>query len=639
MALLVCGLLYGMAEFARQAWWMPSPPGVPGDSGGDLLAHLALGSSAVALPGLVAWLVLSGLPPWLSRVRWFLTAVSALLPTTMLVCDRAAELLRWEWTLYQVGGFGYYLRLFALAMVVVVVPALLIAVRRPGRTLPRIVNAFALVLIVASPFVLVMQLRAAGPGTGPDAWPDAWLDAGPNMTIAPRPSSSTPNVLLITVDTLRQDALSAYGGPVELPTAMQQAQPLDGWSVASWTKPAMASLFTGLAPTGHGADQTHTHSSTLGWWPEQWQQAGWATAAVTTNTFLRRRFTFDRGFAHFEHAEELGWLEPIARTFWAEWWQRRAVDRGEPDRADRRVKRAQRWLQRADPSRPWLLWVHLMDPHLPYHLRGAQGAPSVDERPAWAAPLEAVLQDDRFLDFKGAREGRVVTTEQEREALHRLYLTEVDFAMHWVAELIETARSSAGERGLVWVLTSDHGEEFWEDGGFEHGHSLHDTVLRVPLLVGGNASPRLAVDAGTRLRLIDLGPLLTSRIGPGSFDARAWSGLLEGEPGLDAYALGQNSGPLTQLPLLAEGMLYGPPRSLVVAPDGRALERQDDTGVLTPQRRWSFDAASPDSTATGELRALLLELDLWRERNAGRGVAVQYDDELVRRLRAVGYLN
>jgi hypothetical protein len=147
------------------------------------------------------------------------------------------------------------------------------------------------------------------------------------------------------------------------------------------------------------------------------------------------------------------------------------------------------------------------------------------------------------------------------------------------------------------------------------------------------------VEAGTRLRLIDLGPLLTDRVGPGSFDARVWSGLLDGEPGLEAYAVGQNPGSTTQLPLLAEGMLYGPPRSLLVRPDGHALERQDGTGTLTAQRRWSLDTESPDSSATRELRALLLELDLWRERNAGRGVAVHYDAELERRLRAVGYLN
>lgn len=623
VGLLVLGLLYGAAEFARQAWWKPSPPGIPGDSGGDPLAHLALGLTAIALPGVIAWFLLRRVPPWLSRLRWLLTALVALLPTSVLVMDSLAELRRWTWTGYEIGGLPYYVRLVAIGLAVAFVPAVLFAVRRPGRWLPRPLGALALLVIAAAPFGLVVRMSPAEGGA----------------VGGPLPGADAPCVLLITVDTLRQDALAPYGGPVELPVAMREARALDGWSVSSWTRPSMASLFTALVPTGHGADRAHVQASTSPWWPEQWQRAGWNTAAVATNPFLRRRFDFDRGFTHFEHSEELRWLEPVARTFWAEWWQRRAVDRGEPDRADRRAARAEQWLAQADRSRPWLLWIHLMDPHLPYHLRGSEGAPRVEERPAWVSPLSDVLDRDRFTDLRGAREGRVVTTAEQRAALQRLYHTEVDFALHWLADLVEAAAEAAGDREFVWMLSSDHGEEFWDDGGFEHGHSLHDTVLRVPLLVGGSGMPRLGVDAGTRLRLHDVGPLLSSRLGPGSFEVRASSGLLEAASPLDRYGLGAVPTSGRPLPLLAEGLLYGPPRTLLVAPGGDAIERQDEAGALRVHRRWSLEADPPDTSRVRELRALLLELDLWRERNAGRGEVVEFDPELERRLRAVGYLD
>lgn len=623
VSLLVLGLLYGAAEFARQAWWKPSPPGIPGDSGGDGLAHLALGVAAVAVPGALAWFLLRRLPDWLSRVRWWLTAIAALLPTALLVLDRAAEQLHWDWTGVDVGGLTYYLRLSGLGLAAVLVPALLFAWKRPGRRAPRVLSGLALLLIVASPFVLAFGLRTAPVRTG----------VGP---VAP---PSAPCILLITVDTLRQDALAPYGGPVALPASLAQARVFDGRTVSSWTAPSMASLFTSLAPTGHGADKGRAPSTEVGWWPEVFQGAGWNTAAVVTNPFLRRRYGFDRGFAWYEHAEELGWLEPIARTFWAEWWQQRRVDRGEPDRADRRVARAQRWLEHRDPQRPWLLWLHLMDPHLPYHLRGPQGAASVDEAPDWLRPLEPVLEHDRFAALREAREGQVVNTPAQRGALQRLYHTEVDFAMHWVAELVESAQVAAGERELLWVLTSDHGEEFWDDGGFEHGHTLHDAVLRVPMLAGGTAASRLDLDDGSRLRLIDVGPMLAANLGPGPLDVRSASGLLEGSTLLDAYATGVVPAPGLATPLLAEGVLYGPPRTLLVAQDGVSLERRDDTGALVAGRRWGEATDAPDSVAIGGLRGLLIEVDLWRERNADRGVVVESDPDLERRLRAVGYLH
>jgi len=440
------------------------------------------------------------------------------------------------------------------------------------------------------------------------------------------------NLLLVTIDTVRRDGLSSYDGTS--PTALDSldATVHEGWAVSSWTQPSMASLFSGTVPTGHGSDRDHGPDPAVAWWTESVAATGTQTAAVVTNAYLRRRFGFDRGFAHYDHVEERPWLEPVARTILAEWTQAWMSARPGGSRADTVVRRAARWLERSDPQRPWFLWVHLLDPHLPYEVRETGGSVAPSSTPGWISPLTGHFENGGLRGVSANRDGELLGSDEERQALRRLYQTEVDFAAWWTRELIRIAEDASEGRELVWIVTSDHGEEFFEEGGFEHGHSLGDPVLRVPLLTSGlGEEPRVA-------RLIDLGPWILSAMWPGSagtFDPVQGTQLLETDQDLHPYAVAKPpvASDCGRPTMLAEGMLYGPPRTLFVSGDGRRLEREDETGVVR-----ELSACVMDSISTSTVEAPWRALDLWRERRTISPLRLEVDDDLRRQLRALGYI-
>jgi hypothetical protein len=290
------------------------------------------------------------------------------------------------------------------------------------------------------------------------------------------------------------------------------------------------------------------------------------------------------------------------------------------------------WLEGVDPARPWFLWVHLLDPHLPYELRGPGGAVAVGQRPGWIAPLAGQYEHGGFRELLLVREGVALTRPDERAAVRQLYQTEVDYAAWWARELVRAAQRASAGRELIWVVTSDHGEEFFEEGGYEHGHSLGDPVLRVPLLASGLGEDPRAV------RLIDLGPWILSHLQlteSSGFRPAEGSQLLASDSALVPFALPVVPGPVTCAPpaMLAEGLLYGPPRTRFVLPDGIRIERMDETGSLTEVPACAADAPGDPSPAPP-----WQALDFWRERRTLSPVSLDVDDDLRRQLRALGYV-
>ena len=266
--------------------------------------------------------------------------------------------------------------------------------------------------------------------------------------------AATPSILLVTVDTLRPDALGWVAGRNDTPRidalARESFRFESALSPVPLTLPAHASLLTGLDPPRHGVrDNGHVlgpEPRTLG---EALRARGYATGAVVSGYPLRRLFGLDRGFDHYD--DRL----PVAGD---EWKERPALDTTEAALA---------WLRSLPRSRPWFLWVHYYDPHDPY------APPERHRRPG----------------PRGAYDGEVAAVD---EAFGRL--------RGGIAGL------TAPER-LLTVLTADHGESLGEHGEDTHGFFVYDSTLRVPLLVhfpgrvpaGGSSAPA---------RLVDLAPTI-----------------------------------------------------------------------------------------------------------------------------------
>ena len=326
------------------------------------------------------------------------------------------------------------------------------------------------------------------------------LHAGMAPSAAPAPatrpearSARFPSVLLVTVDTLRADRLSSYGYP--RPTTPHLDRLLAGgarfanaYAAEPLTNPSLASLLTSRYPHEHGATRNGlpmrsgmaSLSTVLG-------KRGFRTAAFVGNWTLRDRLS---GMA--EHFDE--YHEVLTRKRWV-------VMKGEATAADI-TGSALDWLEafrRESPTRPFLLWVHYVEPHAPYRVQ------------------------EEFVGRLGYG-GRRDLGPAER------YDTEVAFVDAAIGELLAGAGRLAGGE-LMTVFAGDHGESLGHHGYWGHGRHLYEAGLRVPMGISwsGRVAPQVV---GASASLLDLAPTMLGLMGypalpgPRGFD---WTKVLGGE--------------------------------------------------------------------------------------------------------------
>lgn len=288
-------------------------------------------------------------------------------------------------------------------------------------------------------------------------------------------AAQPPNILLITIDTLRADHLSCYGYPLRTTPnidrlAAQGARFERAYTTIPLTGPAHISLFTGRYPQEHGArinGLACNEEARLVFWPQILRRHGYRNAAFVSAWPLTGRLSrLDRLFDHYD--EELGrsyqWLNS---SRWAEDVTPRAIA----------------WL-RATAHRPFFLWVHYFDPHAPYEYRKEFARP--------------------------ARIGRSrphVASEEMRARL-TAYDSEVAYTDHHVGKLLgELAALGLGDSTLV-VLLSDHGESLGEHGYVGHGRHLYENIVRIPLIFRWpGVIPAGKVIAG-EVSLVDVAPTM-----------------------------------------------------------------------------------------------------------------------------------
>jgi arylsulfatase A-like enzyme len=300
----------------------------------------------------------------------------------------------------------------------------------------------------------------------------------PSTERAPR----RPDVLLITIDTLRADHVGCYGYVRETTPnidelAARSIRYANAFSTSSWTLPAHASILTGLYPVEHGVQLPRTalppSAPTL---QELLGAQGYDTFAATSHVYLGDRWGFDRGWRTFDGS--LGpdsAHRPVARDV---------------------VGRGLRWLERRDESdRPFFIWLHIFDPHWDY-----SPPPPFDTMydPDYDGGMTGRYDSLKPFIKALARGPQPELPERDLRHLLALYDGEIRYVDHELGVLLDALR----ERGLfdstLIVLASDHGEEFMEHGSLEgHQWTLHDEVVRVPLLIKqpGGRDAGMVVDA------------------------------------------------------------------------------------------------------------------------------------------------
>lgn len=394
------------------------------------------------------------------------------------------------------------------AALIVTVALLALALYRKLRPFAEL--RFASAGMVAGSFVLFLVSAVAASAFAPSA--QQQQQRRPETTAGGR-----PNVILIVVDTLRADAVdvaradgdSGVGRIAADGVVFRQAH-----AQASWTRPSMASLFTSLYPSQHGAiHKTDLLDGAVTTIAEAFAAAGYWTAGIVTNINLAPIFNFQQGFAEYHYlapnfyfgasdsATRLAIYKGLrlARELL---FRHRIYFQNYYQDADVVGDAVDAWLASAPPQ-PFFLFVHYMDPHdpyfeMPYNGRGVARVAEQNPDPRRAAELRALYgQGVDYIDAELAR----------------------------LAALLDA-------RGLydssIIALTSDHGEEFQEHGGWWHGTTLYQEQLHVPLVL---KAPGL--EPGTSddriVQLIDVAPTLLQAAGtavPASFVGR---NLLTGE--------------------------------------------------------------------------------------------------------------
>jgi uncharacterized protein (TIRG00374 family) len=313
-----------------------------------------------------------------------------------------------------------------------------------------------------------------------------------------------PNVILVMVDTLRADHLDCYGSDrVRTPNlcslAADGGSRFDGYSHASWTKPATASLLTSLLPSSHNAmSKPSALSPEVDLVSEVLSEHGYTTGGIVSNINLAESFGFDQGYdeyyymapAYIAGAEESSSkliLYQLARQIVFRMKSGITFDGFYQD-SERVNEVAFEWLENHKQER-FFLFLHYMDPHDPYfvHPYNGEGIARVSNQHP-DAELAAEMQ--------------------------RLYVGEIEYLDGNFGKFLAKLREAGVYDDTVIALVSDHGEEFYEHGGWWHGLTLYEEQINVPLLVKWAKDSRGAPAVSDRVgRLIDVAPTLITQAG------------------------------------------------------------------------------------------------------------------------------
>ena len=445
-----------------------------------------------------------------------------------------------------------------------------------------------------------------------------------------------PNIIFIGIDTLRADRLGCYNAEVSWTPSMDRlagegVRFEDAIAQASWTKPSFATIFTSLYPSSHQAirkpdilpDEVVTLAEVLG-------EAGYLTAGFVNNVNITSIFNFDQGFHTYaflepdfffgadEAAAQLS-LYNMARLVRERFLSHKTEVRHYYRDAETVNEHAIPWIEAHQEER-FFLFVHYMDPHDPYfhHPYDGVGYARV-HRPRPPAALAA--------EYAGT------------------YDAEVAYMDAWIGALLDRLRSLGLYRDALIVLSSDHGEEFFEHGGWWHGTTLYDEQVRVPLIIKlpgdgeGGAPGKNGRVRRDQARLLDIAPTLAAAAGLGA--PETWQGE-------DLFAPGAEAGGGREWAFSEEdheGNVLRSTRTrvwkLILANPGnpRGLESTELYRLAAdPGEQENLAGADPHRDVLRELHSRTEEIEqLALEASVG-AVQTEMDDATRERLKALGYI-
>lgn len=338
---------------------------------------------------------------------------------------------------------------------------------------------------------------------------------------SPPVTGPRPNIVLIVMDTTREDRLGCYGhSRKNTPTldalAGESTVYRNAYSVSSWTAPGHASLFTGLYPAAHGCTQENwTMGEDLVTLAEVLGGNGYQTHGITENPTVSAAAGFAQGFDTYQEV-------------WRPWEYE--------DDENQAYRLLQGVLETLDREKPLFLFINFIEPHAPYN--------------SSREFIDAYVDDPRAgPNGNNGQEfylGRVKRNERDFRHMKALYDAEILYTDHQVGRVIQRLKEEDLWEDTIFIVTSDHGENIGEHGHMEHYFSLHETTVKIPLLIRHPGTFQPGAEDHEPTQLTDIFPTLM--------------GLLELEAGVAQGADLLAAGSRTGRPVLCE--FYWPAQAL-----------------------------------------------------------------------------
>ena len=315
------------------------------------------------------------------------------------------------------------------------------------------------------------------------------VGCSPNQSESSRP----PNVLLVSIDTLRPDHLHAYGydrptSPTIDRLAREGARFENAIAPTSWTLPSHITLLTGLPPSAHGVTKGGRRllpeATTLA---EIFHRTGYETVGFVSGPFLRAIYGYEQGFDRYD--DEIA--TPILRASHSD------------VTSPKLVEKLLGWLGDRDDSRPFFAFLHMWDPHYDF-------IPPPPYDTMFDPDYEGTMTGENFTSSKDFRWGM---DERDFEHVLALYDGEIRYTDDHLGQIIEALESQGLLDDTIIVVTSDHGEEFLEHRRKGHAQSLFEEVIRIPLVVRYPKGVRAGAVFDDQVRLADVAPTIVGLAG------------------------------------------------------------------------------------------------------------------------------
>jgi arylsulfatase A-like enzyme len=298
------------------------------------------------------------------------------------------------------------------------------------------------------------------------------------------------NVILISIDTLRADHLGCYGyerdtSPNIDSLATESALFFNAYATSPWTLPSHVSILTSLFGVHHQVNNEHEKMDlSLITLADVFRKNSFFCSAFTGGAYVSSAYGFSKGFDIYEES-----LRPFSMQ----------------DSVERIYRDVSKWLDR-NKDKNFFLFIHTYQPHNPYASPHPYNTMFLDNNAKW--------ERINLMGYLGRKRGIFKSLpEEERQNIISLYDAEIRYTdEELIRPLLEDLREMGLYEQTMIVFTSDHGEEFYEHKGWEHGHSLYDELLKVPLIIKFPESKFAGKKVENIVPLVDIMPTVLDEL-------------------------------------------------------------------------------------------------------------------------------